>query len=274
MSLSERLGIKPPRAALQGRSLDSATRNRLWSTFATAVPFKGMGYYGSWVRRLYVDLWSHHFKLPVDEIGAEGDARAYIKSRILHGPWNQVYDLLEYIVDSREMSDPWGFQRSVDRILAEELAGFRLLDGEFAEVTDEGEIAAIEEALANSGDRFSPAREHLKAALSKLSDRQDPDYRNSIKESISAVEAVVQILTGDPAAELGKALKLLEDKSPLHGALRSALTSLYGYTSDADGIRHALTEDDAGADGPTAKFMLVVCSAFVVFLIQRAADEA
>jgi len=94
-----------------------------------------------------------------------------------------------------------------------------------------------------------------------------PDYRNSVKESISAVEGVTRILSGDQDATLWKALKIIEGNSPLHGALRKALEALYGYTSDADGIRHALSEGEEPVDPSTAKFMLVVCSAFVVYLI-------
>lgn len=153
------------------------------------------------------------------------------------------------------------------------MAGFTLMSDEFVEVTDEAEIQAIEDAFELAVDRFSPAREHLDAALRLLSHRTEPDYRNSVKESISAVEAVTQVLSGDPKAELGKALKILERSAPLPGGLRSALESLYGYTSDADGIRHALSEDDSQVDAPTAKFMLVVCSAFVVYLIHRSAES-
>jgi hypothetical protein len=39
--------------------------------------------------------------------------------------------------------------------------------------------------------------------------RKATDFRNSIKESISAVEAMCQILTGDDKATLGQALKKL-----------------------------------------------------------------
>src|SRR6185295_17139752 len=89
----------------------------------------------------------------------------------------------------------------VSRILSEEHAGFRLMDGLFVEITDETEIEAIEQALSTtSKDRFAPARAHLVSALEMLSDRNAPDYRNSIKESISAVEAIAQILTGNPQA--------------------------------------------------------------------------
>jgi hypothetical protein len=102
----------------------------------------------------------------------------------------------------------------------------------------------------------------LKQAVTLLSRKPTPDYRNSIKESISAVEAICAAVTGDPKATLGQALKIIDSQAPLHGALRSAFEKLYGYTSDADGIRHALLEDTT-LEQEDAVFMLVACSAFV-----------
>ena len=60
-------------------------------------------------------------------------------------------------------------------------------------------------------------------------------------------------------------MKVLTDKIELHTALQQAFKKLYGYTSDADGIRHALLEE-ASLDFEDAKFMLVACSAFVNYL--------
>jgi hypothetical protein len=101
-----------------------------------------------------------------------------------------------------------------------------------------------------------------------MSDRQTPDYRNSIKESISAVESACIIISGDKNATLGKALKIIEDRYSLHGALKSAFEKLYGYTSDAQGIRHALL-DEPNLDFYDAKFMLVTCTTFINYLIGK-----
>jgi hypothetical protein len=67
---------------------------------------------------------------------------------------------------------------------------------------------------------------------------------------------------------LGELVKKLQDEIGLHPALGKALSTLYGYTSDGDGIRHALidTEKATLAD---AKFFLVVCSAFINFVQER-----
>ena len=102
-----------------------------------------------------------------------------------------------------------------------------------------------------------------------LTDRKSPDYRNSIKESISAVESISKIISGDTKADLTKALKLIEDKVYIHPALKMGFTKIYGYTSDEGGIRHAILEekDISFAD---AKYMLVSCSAFISYLIEKA----
>jgi shikimate 5-dehydrogenase len=129
---------------------------------------------------------------------------------------------------------------------------------------------AIERAIAQTSDAYSPASEHLKQAVTLLARKPTPDYRNSIKESISAVEAICAAITGDPKTTLGQALKVIDKEAPLHGALRSAFEKLYGYTSDAQGIRHALMEE-AKLEQEDAVFMLVACSAFVSYVIAKRA---
>lgn len=46
---------------------------------------------------------------------------------------------------------------------------------------------------------------------------------------------------------------------------------MYGYTSDEDGIRHSLLEEST-LKFMDAKFMLVSCSAFINFLIDKASE--
>lgn len=71
----------------------------------------------------------------------------------------------------------------------------------------------------------------------------------------------------DDGATLGVILKELERSKKLHPALRSAFSSLYGYTSDADGIRHALLDAERLTKAD-ARFMLVCCSAFVNYVVE------
>ena len=76
---------------------------------------------------------------------------------------------------------------------------------------------------------------------------------------------MARIVSGKEKATLGEALKVLEKAGEIHSALKVALTSLYGYTNDDDGIRHAMLEvpDLTQAD---AKFFLLSCTSFINYL--------
>lgn len=153
-----------------------------------------------------------------------------------------------------------------------EYIGYRFVGDIITPISDENEVSSVNEAIMTSE---KAVREHLSKANLFLADRDNPDYENSIKESISAVEAICEMKTGirGKEASLGKMLKKLEDEGiEIHSALKSAFNSLYGYTSDANGIRHA---GDIGGPASTfeeAKFMLVSCSAFINYLTAISAD--
>ena len=145
-----------------------------------------------------------------------------------------------------------------------ELSAYRFVNGKIAQITSEEEIASIEEAAATK-DQFNAVSIHLEQALDFLEDRKSPDYRNSIKESISAVESICKLISEDNKAALGVALKKMEPKVTIHPALKKVFDSLYGYTNDADGIRPALL-DESDLKFEDAKFMLVTCSTFINYL--------
>ena len=96
--------------------------------------------------------------------------------------------------------------------------------------------------------------------------------RNAIKEAISSVESTLKVLTRHDHADLATALREFARTHPIHGAMVRGLDSLYGYTSNEHGLRHALLEADANAGYAEAKFMVVACSAFVGYLIAREAQ--
>jgi len=135
-------------------------------------------------------------------------------------------------------------------------------------------IAEVESALKASTGPLTTVREHLQTALDMLSDRDNPDYRNSIKESVSALEALVNAILGERDS-LGKNLKKLDEKLKmgLHKSLIDGLNKIYGYTSDASGIRHALADETTSPDREDARFMLISVSAFVNLLLVKA-DKA
>lgn len=145
---------------------------------------------------------------------------------------------------------------------------YRIVNGEIVEITSEAEIKAIESALHDSKKNIQV---HLNKALELYAQRPVGDYRNSIKESISAVEAYCRERTGE--STLGSALKKLQSAGiVIPPMLKDAFEKLYVYTNQPDtGIRHALM-DNTGTYTPGAEealFMLVSCSAFINYLSKK-----
>lgn len=269
MRFSERMGLSPLKNAIQLDSMDGDLRAGLWNVFRPVfLDSLNSGDYRAHARSRLGVIWDQFFKLPTDE--APTDTRyavKLLKPEFLSGDYLRVYDLIDFTV--QRFGDTFRTLASAYNVVLErEVAGYRFVGGVLSPISSEYELQSIEEGLA-AAVRFSGAALHLQTALKYLSDRESPDYRNSIKESISAVESVAQELTGKPKATLGDLLPMLEKAGTLHRAQREAFSKLYGYTSDEGGIRHALLDDDK-SDFAAAKYMLAVCSAFIVFVSARA----
>lgn len=214
-------------------------------------------------------LWVTYFVLALDVLPHDWDSiLKQIRKYFMECPWNEVYDFVEFTANNYPDA---GLNRSFvdlcNKLLESEVAGYRFVGTVITPITSETEISAIEDALSSP---LQPVSAHLKRALELLSDRKQPDYRDSIKESISAVEALCKLATDSQSATLGATLNTLQSRLGLHQAFRNALSNLYGYTSDADGIRHAL-HDLPNLEFDDAKFMLVTCSAFVNYLTAKCA---
>jgi len=270
---SQRKGIKPVKSVMQVDYMDDDLRNRLWNALCVyywdRVPkWESISRY-EWLDLLTTKIWDMYLKQPIDTIGYQWyETLGKIRDYYFQCDWNEVYDLTEFVANNDDdESNSADFMDFCNSILEEELSAYRFVGGIILQTTSEAEIAEIEQALETP---FTPVNEHMKSALDKLANRKSPDYRNSIKESISGVEALCKLITKNPKATLGEALDIIEreKKVKIHPALKRAFDSLYGYTSSADGIRHALL-DEPNLYFEDAKFILVSCSGFVNYLVAK-----
>lgn len=277
MLFSERRGLKPPKSIIQKDSMDDDLRIGLWNMVYVCFLEKHLlttqSTSSSKLWRVVQALWSGYFKRRLDTIPwSTKETYGEIRRYFLSCEWNEVYDFLEFVARAGAYLVPLeSFVLYFNPVLESELSGYRFLGKRFVSITAEEEIEAIEAALG-APDPFLGVRSHIETALDMLSDRESPDYRNSIKESISAVESLAKVVTGKEKAKLKDALKVIDSKVPLHGALKAAFEKLYGYTSDEDGIRHAMLEE-ASLTFTDAKFMLVACSAFINYVIGKCAES-
>lgn len=278
---SQRKGIRPLKKSTQREAMDGDLRNRLWSALHLCIWNKHRSYksYDSredveLLKALTSLLWVSYFKYPLDTMpdfaqAPRKSALQIMREYFFKAEWSEVYDFLEFVI--RCAPEPWAKDLAdlSNTFLEDENAAYRVVNREIVEITDEHEIGAIESALSSA---TSGAATHLSRALELLSDRRSHDYPNSIKESISAVEAVAQTISGMPDASLGECLGPLTDKGCLHRDFRQVLGRLYGYASNEGGIRHARSDDTTEPSFADAKFMLVVCSSYVHYLVTRAAE--
>ena len=287
MRFSQRNGMASVREKLQVDEFDEGTRNVIWNE--TLIYLKGTFKCDLVIKRLRLDV----FELPIDsspiitQYGAGGvghirhvDYLDWLQDRIQYGDVAEVLDIVEYFAD-QDRADAWGQEygssiygglgapvcalpcEKIDDLFAGMCVGYRFVNGVLCRIVSEEEIKSIESAINESPDAVA---EQLNKALLSFADREHPNYANSVKEAISAVESQCCILTGDPKASLGEALKNLETTGvKIHPALNKAIHQLYGYTSDDPGIRHGGTET-SNVDAALAQFMLVSCSAFVNYL--------
>ena len=179
--------------------------------------------------------------------------------------------MLEYIcnwLSAKTYSCSEQFQKSFNSLFQQEYVGYRFVAGKIVPITDKIEMQEIEEACQTP---FEGARIQLQKALGFLSDREHPDYKNCVKESISAVESVCETIVGsDNGATLGKAVKHLEEHGlKIHSSLREGISKLYGYACDQGGVRHGEGEVESTVTFEEAKLMMVTCSAIVNYLVSE-----
>jgi len=271
-SFSTRLGFVEVTPTLQTESMNDALRNSIWNYLHSLFGSQ----YIYWVP---LAKWVAQFfrKVPVDELPYDDSrCREWVKEYFYTLPWYGVYDLVEFVVDAypkiaRHSSQHREKLEEIFNVIFErEMSGYRFIAGELAPISNSAETTEISGAIERTARvGLDGAHDHLRTALSLLAKKPEPDYRNSIKESISAVESIAKILGTDSPPGLAEALDELAKKTNLHGALRAGFIKLYGYTSDEEGIRHAILEEpNVGFD--EAKYMVVSCSAFVNYLISKA----
>jgi len=252
--------------------LDDETRVGLWNvTYSLVEIFEGPAYQFSPVEgNLTRRLWTHALNRPGDEFRGPSAVWTRIKRVILEGTWLQALEIIEDTVAQLEHAgNAQSLQRSLadafDTVFDHFLVGYRFVGSELTPISSSEEAKSVAVAIDESAV-VSGARHSLLRAVELFSDRSSPDYANSVKESISAVEAVVRRVTAE--STLGAGLNRLETAGVrLHPALKAAWSKLYGWSSDEDGIRHGAV-DPADVDQALAKYTLVSCSAFVSYLIE------
>ena len=276
MRFSERYGYKPPTPMLEEHDLPEELRNRIWNVL-WAIHFsedniETCGDYSDTFKVLSWRLRHFHFKLRIDDLPPfPHDEVEVFRKRYFELPFPEFFEFLEvmasdeveliYLQQGGEKQDR--FVKECNKVLEEEKSCFRFVSNLITPITSEEEMAEVQ--LAADTDEGGS---HIRRAIELYRDRTGPDYRNSIKESVSAVEATYRRLTGEKHRDIGGAITAMESKGmQLPKSLKAGFSNIYGWASGESGIRHALMEDDRTVTEAEARLMLVMCSAYVNYLL-------
>ncbi len=270
---SERKGIKHFSDIVQVNSLNERTRNKFYSVISAIFDELYVDYDGNLKDEFVEYLYKELFSKTERDIPMWGNDYYYeevfntIYTIIIQYDYTDIFTFIEGIIKFLDIADKATYNRynykntyikAISNVFKKENVNYRIIDGKVTDIIDEEQINSIEDTLNNP---YKVVSEHYSKAIEQLYSVKD--YANSIKESISTVEAMCQIINGSKET-LGKALNNL--KIEIHPALKSAYSNIYGYTSDENGTRHANGIGEKNATFEEAKYMLVSCSAFVNYL--------
>ena len=281
---SDRNGINPLNTQMQFKDFDKHTRIVILNTLHDILRIidEDSMAYNSW-SVFYLNIAAEVYNQDIDKLENIGESnienivKEYIRNTILFDTYDSVLTLIEYILNYT--ADNFGYRKPIDGdptyyfderkymndTFEKEYVGYRFIGEYIVPITDEAEIKEIKETLDT---KIQTSKKHIEKALGFLSDREKPDYKNCVKESISAIETTCKVILGNDSIALNDAIKKIKDKGIiLHTALQQAIDKLYAYAGDKGGVRHSEKSVESNVSFEEAKLILVTSCALVNYLI-------
>lgn len=280
MRFGERMGFLDS-DFLQINGINARLRNRLWNLVNDIINEPSLDFCIKEIAQIVVDrcgveINEYHYS-NVSKI------KGMIQNNLDEYDWYIPYEIIETIFECidtiiadvnlipryQDLDELFGlpnkYENRLEKILTSEKSGYRMLNGEFVPVTNKQELESINESLKTPYDSVN---QHMQKAIEAFSSKTNPDYEGTIKNAISAVESMCSIIVGKNTT-LNKALNKLEKNGvKIHPTLKDAFIKLYAYTCDETGIRHGGI-DFQNAPQEDAKYMLITCSAFINYLVEK-----
>lgn len=277
LSFEQREGTAPLPDQLALKTLSQEARAYLWSVvYDSMKPYirhRNMGgppfLEDPWQGVMRAKHLFRDHKMRDEFVNNAGALIEEMKRPFDQGTYAEVLGLVEWLLRN---APNLHLSAQIDAALRASRCAYRVFDGDTigpAASAEEGE--ALAKALKDaSAGKFDGARTHLKNAAGYASAGK---WNDSVRESMHAVESVARVLAPG-ASTLDPALKELKKTGKVHEALQQGFGKLYGFTSDEDGIRHALLDDaKSPVDEADALYMLGACASFVSYLISKTKDK-
>ena len=299
-TFSQRYGYEPLPRPMRLEELSDNLRREIWNAIRESFLEKSL----ETGRTFYSDAYQFLrgilgklLEIPEDEIKNDYvSVSKEFKDVVLKGRFNSVLDLVQMIINTgytqnlstsyeaayKRAVDNYGLDRIYNRSEAAQhieslfnrhASAYRLDTSKrpfrFSPRSSKEQGEATKQAVGTVRESgMDGAATHLRQATEHINARQ---YADSIADSISAVESAARTIDPKASKALGPALDSLERVGLLkHPALKEAFKKLYGYTSNEQGIRHALLDKDSADVGlDEAMFMFGACASFAAYLVSK-----
>ena len=280
LTFSQRHGYAPLPEPMQLKEISDDLRRELWNEIRNLLlsisdtSMYGDGRHFTSTGRHFIErILGKFLKKPEDEITTSQYRTTShdLKAFIVKGKFNGVLDLLEIIAN--DVIGKVKFAHSISTLFDGYSAAYRLDKTRdpfrfFPRSSEEQGEAIKQAAKTIDGAGMDGASTHLRNATVHINSGQ---YSNAIRDSIHAVESVACMIDPKDNKTLGSALDSLEREGLLHHpSLKQGFKKLYGYTSNEQGIRHALLDQNSPNVGlDEAVFMFGACASFAAYLVSK-----
>ena len=279
LSFSQAEGYEELPNTLKLEELPREARVHIWNVFylhlensADFVPMIGESYYTlaqEW-QSIISEFYLWHDNVPLDELEIRYDLVCEdLKEKVYRLPFNQVFDLIQFVIRQPECSDE--FSESIGQAFERCRLAYTITKDQprtiipaVTEVEGKAIVTSLSE-LNRAG--LAGSASHLRKAAERIN---SSEWADSIRESIHAVESVARQIAPNRTDTLTQALESIDKDGSLHSDLKDACKKLYWYTSDEEGVRHALLDREGSRAGrDEAVFMLGACASFASFLWRK-----
>ena len=129
-------------------------------------------------------------------------------------------------------------------------------------------VQSIESATKVLSDpKLNKSRFHYLKALNFFNDIKNPDYENTIKEAICAVEAcLISLYSPDISKNFENCIRTIigNDTGKVPAPLVESLIKLYGYRNNGIGVSHA-TNKGLKVSIKEAEFVISACADYITY---------
>ena len=277
LTFSQRHEYEPLPEPMQLENISQDLRRAIWNAIRNLFLGVQKSAYGEYFfdsneKRFIERFLGEFFSKPESNISTDyEDVIKVCKRAILESKFNKILDFLEIMLNDEYIM--MNFAERIKRLFKKHAAPYWLdisqQPYQFFPQCNESQGEAIQKAIETLlNNNMGGAVAHLRQAAEHINAQQ---YADSIADSIHAVESAACTIDPKASKTLKPALNSLEKTGLLnHQALKEAFNKLYGYTSDEQGIRHALldeTKTNVGLD--EAMFMYGACASFAAYLVNK-----